>query len=307
MYSSNGKIKIQPNSQMLYTCQSEFKKLDSVFIKTPENAFISEKKLKKEWAVHNYLSKPDLTRAKEEYEEFKNLLVKKVPHISCFPKSESVTIDSIYCRDASIATDHGMIICNMGKQARNMEPQVQKNFFEANNIPILGSIKNPGTLEGGDVAWLGKNTLAVGHTYRTNLSGIKQLKELIAPYKIEVLVAELPHYKGPSDVFHLMSILSPVDKDLAVVYSPLMPISFRNELLHRGFSFVEVPEHEFESMGCNVLAIGPRECVMVAGNTNTENALRKAGCTIYTYGGQEISYKGGGGPTCLTRPIYRMD
>ncbi|NNL02726.1 MAG: hypothetical protein HKP39_10660, partial [Eudoraea sp.] len=133
---------------MQYTCQSEFKKLESVFIKTAEEAFISEEKLKKEWAVHNYLSKPDLARAKEEYEGFKNLLVRNVPHISCFPKSESVTIDSIYCRDASIATDHGMIICNMGKQARSMEPNAQKKFFEASNIPVLGTIKTPGTLEG---------------------------------------------------------------------------------------------------------------------------------------------------------------
>ena len=307
MYLLNGKIKTQPNSQMQYTCQSEYKKMERVIIKTAEQAFISEEKLKKEWAAHNYLSKPDLTRAKEEYEEFKNLLVRKVPHISCFPESESVTIDSIYCRDASIATDHGMIICNMGKRARSMEPKAQKEFFQASDIPVLGTIKPPGTLEGGDVAWLNKNTLAAGHTYRTNLSGIEQLKELLAPYHIEVLVAELPHYKGPSDVFHLMSILSPVDKDLAVVYSPLMPISFRNELLERGFSLVEVPEQEFESMGCNVLAIAPRECIMVAGNPLTEYALRKAGCIVYTYKGREISYKGGGGPTCLTRPIYRID
>ena len=292
---------------MQYTCQSEYKKLESVFIKTAEEAFINEEKLKKEWLALNYLSKPDLTGAKEEYKTFKNLLAKEVPHISCFPKSESVAIDSIYCRDASIATDYGMIICNMGKQARALEPNAQMKTFEANNIPILGTIKTPGTLEGGDVAWLDKNTLAVGHTYRTNSSGIRQLKELLAPYNIEVVVAELPHYKGASDVFHLMSILSPVDKNLAVVYSPLMPISFRNELLHRGFSFVEVPEHEFESMGCNVLAIAPRQCIMVAGNPHTENALRAAGCTVFTYKGEEISYKGGGGPTCLTRPIHRMD
>ncbi|MEP0131699.1 MAG: arginine deiminase family protein [Eudoraea sp.] len=292
---------------MQYTCQSEYKKLESVFIKTAEEAFVNEEKLKKEWFALNYLSKPDLTSAKEEYKTFRNLLAKEVPHISCFPKSESVAIDSIYCRDASIATDYGMIICNMGKQSRALEPGTQKKYFEANKLPILGTIKNPGTLEGGDVAWLDKNTLAVGHTYRTNSSGIAQLKELLAPYKIEVVVAELPHYKGATDVFHLMSILSPVDKDLAVVYSPLMPISFRNELLHRGFSFIEVPEYEFESMGCNVLAIAPRQCIMVAGNPDTENALRAAGCTVFTYKGQEISYKGGGGPTCLTRPIHRID
>jgi N-dimethylarginine dimethylaminohydrolase len=292
---------------MPYTSQSEYKKLEFVFIKTVEDAFIGEEKLKNEWNTLNYLSKPDLTRAKEEYKAFKNLLAEKVPHISYFPKSDSVTIDSIYCRDASIATDYGMIICNMGKQARALEPAAQKKYFEARNIPVLGTIKNPGTLEGGDVAWLDKNTLAVGHTYRTNSSGIAQLKELLAPHKIEVLVAELPHYKGAADVFHLMSILSPVDKDLAVVYSPLMPISFRNELLQRGFTLVEVPEPEFESMGCNVLAIAPRQCIMVAGNPQTENALKKAGCTVFTYKGQEISYKGGGGPTCLTRPIYRID
>lgn len=292
---------------MQYTCQSEYKKLEFVVIKTVEEAFIDEEKLTNEWSALNYLSKPDLTRAKEEYKAFKSLIAEKVPHISCFPKSDSVTIDSIYCRDASIATDYGMIICNMGKQARAKEPAAQMKYFEANNIPILGTIKAPGTLEGGDVAWLDKNTLAVGHTYRTNSSGIAQLKELLAPYKIEVLVAELPHYKGTTDVFHLMSILSPVDKDLAVVYSPLMPISFRNDLLHRGFTLVEVPEQEFESMGCNVLATDARQCIMVAGNPLTENALKKAGCTVYTYKGEEISYKGGGGPTCLTRPIYRTD
>jgi N-dimethylarginine dimethylaminohydrolase len=292
---------------MKYSCQSEYKKLESVFIKTVEDAFIGEEKLKNEWTALNYLSKPDLTGANEEYKAFKNLFAEKVPHISYFPKSDSVTIDSIYCRDASIATDYGMIICNMGKPARAMEPAAQMKYFEANNIPVLGTIENPGTLEGGDVAWLDENTLAVGHTYRTNSSGIAQLKELLAPYEVEVLVAELPHYKGPADVFHLMSILSPVDKDLAVVYSPLMPISFRNELLNRGYKLIEVPESEFESMGCNVLAIAPRQCIMVAGNPQTENALKKAGCTVFTYKGQEISYKGGGGPTCLTRPITRIE
>lgn len=125
------------------------------------------------------------------------------------------------------------------------------------------------------------------------------------PHGIEVLVAELPHYKGKSDVFHLMSILSPVDKDLAVVYSPLMPIKFRNELLDRGFELVEVPDEEFESMGCNVLALAPRQCVMVSGNPITQKRLENAGCNVKTYDGFEISVKGGGGPTCLTRPIMR--
>ena len=290
---------------MEYTCHSEYKKLESVFIKTAEDAFIGEEKLKKEWNVLNYSSKPDLTRAMEEYKVFKSLLAKEVPNIIRFPRSETITIDSIYCRDASISTDFGMILCNMGKQSRIPEPMAQRMAFQTNNIEILGTITSPGTLEGGDVAWLNEKTLAVGLTYRTNVEGIRQLKNLLSPKGVEVIVVDLPHYKGVEDVFHLMSIFSPVDKNLAVVYSPLMPIRFRNLLLEMGYELVEVPEKEFESMGCNVLAIEPRKCIMVEGNPITQKALEKAGCQVYTYKGLEISIKGGGGPTCLTRPLKR--
>ena len=193
----------------------------------------------------------------------------------------------------------------MGKPARINEPAAERRAFEKQNIKILGQIQSPGTVEGGDVAWLDEKTLAVGHTYRTNEEGIKQLKRLLNPLGVTVVTVPLPHYKGPSDVFHLMSILSPVDHDLAVVYSPLMPIAFRNDLINRGYKFVEVPEEEFESMGCNVLAIAPRKCIMVSGNPKTKLLLERAGCTIFEYQGNEISVKGGGGPTCLTRPILR--
>ena len=194
----------------------------------------------------------------------------------------------------------------MGKQGRIHEPYAQLEAYKMNNINILGEIKFPGTLEGGDVAWLDQNTLAVGHTYRTNEEGISQLKGLLQPKGIEIIVVELPHYKGKSDVFHLMSLLSPVDKNLAVVYSPLMPIKFRNELLERGFQLVEVPEQEFDSMGCNVLAVAPRDCLMVDGNPITRKLLEDAGASVHIYEGNEISVKGGGGPTCLTRPIDRI-
>ena len=214
-------------------------------------------------------------------------------------------MDSIYCRDAAIATNKGMIICNMGKAARANEPQAEKEAFEAIGIPVLGTITAPGTIEGGDVAWLNENTLAVGHTYRTNEEGVAQLKTLLQPLSVDVITVPLPHYKGPSDVFHLMSILSPVDTNLAVVYSPLMPIAFRNLLLQRGYQLVEVPDEEFETMGCNVLALSPRVCLMVEGNPKTKAALEKAGCKVIVYKGEEISVKGGGGPTCLTRPIQR--
>lgn len=291
---------------MKTTYQSEYLKLKTLLIKPAKNAFVSEELLKEQWEELNYLCQPNFEDSLKEYENFEKVFQNNGITINQFPYDDKVTIDSIYSRDAAIATDFGMIICNMGKSGRINEPNVQMQSFVNESIPILGKIEFPGTLEGGDVAWLDEKTLAVGHTYRTNEEGIRQLKYLLEPKGIQIIVAELPHYKGSSDVFHLMSILSPVDKDLAVVYSPLMPIKFRNELIFRNFQLIEVPEKEFESMGCNVLAIAPRECLMVQGNPKTEKALIEAGCKVTTYFGENISVYGGGGPTCLTRPLLRL-
>jgi len=290
---------------MKTTHHSEYLKLSSVFLKRAEDAFISQELLRAQWQELNYLSEPLYNAATREYLDFKQILESNGIETFYFPKDVNVKIDSIYCRDAAIATDFGMIICNMGKNARINEPRSQEKTFIENKVSILGTIEAPGTIEGGDVAWLDENTLAVGHSYRTNEEGISKLKALLEPKGIEIIVAELPHYKGKQDVFHLMSILSPVDKDLAVVYSPLMPIRFRNELIHRGFDLVEVPDAEFESMGCNVLAVAPGRCIMVAGNPITKSRLEDAGCRVTVYKGAEISIKGGGGPTCLTRPMLR--
>jgi len=290
---------------MKETHHSEYLKLASVYIKSAENSFRSEKQLSEQWQELQFLSKPNFEQSLKEYNSFQLYFTNKNIETRFFPVDEKTWIDSIYCRDASIATDFGMIICNMGKKRRVYEPKAQLEAYQQNTLEILGEITFPGTLEGGDVAWLDQNTLAVGHTYRTNEAGIDQLKALLHPRGIEVIVVELPHYKGKEDVFHLMSILSPVDKNLAVVYSPLMPIKFRNELLGRGFQLIEVPEEEFESMGCNVLAVSPRDCLMVDGNPITKKLLEEAGCQVIAYKGNEISVKGGGGPTCLTRPMKR--
>ena len=291
---------------MKVTRHSEYLKLASVYLKSAKNSFLSEEELSEHWETLQYLSKPNFKKSLEEYAAFQTFFREKNISTCFFPINKKTKIDSIYCRDASIATDFGIIICNMGKQGRIHEPYAQLEAYKMNNVNILGEIKFPGTLEGGDVAWLDQNTLAVGHTYRTNEEGISQLKGLLQPQGIEIIVVELPHYKGKNDVFHLMSILSPVDKNLAVVYSPLMPIKFRNELLERGFQLIEVPEQEFDSMGCNVLAIAPRDCLMVAGNPITRKLLEDAGASVHIYEGNEISVKGGGGPTCLTRPIDRI-
>lgn len=289
----------------MQTCHSESGKIKTVYVRPANHAFRSDAIIERDWKNLGFLSKPDLSRAIEEYAAFEKQLRHVGAEVKYFPEDPSLSIDAIYCRDAAIATDAGMILCNMGKPARVGEPASEGSTFASSGIPILGKIEAPGTVEGGDVAWLDAHTLAVGLTYRTNQEGINQLTNLLKPLHINVITVHLPHYRGPADVFHLMSILSPVDEKKAVVYSPLMPINFRNELLTRGFQLIEVPEKEFDSMGCNVLALAPSVCLMTTGNPETRKALIAAGCEVLTYQGDEISVKGGGGPTCLTRPLQR--
>lgn len=290
---------------MATTFHSEFLPIATVCLKPADAAFCTDAKLTAEWESLQYLAKPDLEKSRLEYAGFRSLVKQEGVQILELPGDPQLSMDSLYCRDASVATNSGMILGNMGKPARKGEPGSSKRLFEGHQIPVLGRIEAPGTLEGGDVAWLDENTLAVGHSYRTNAEGIRQLKNFLAPMHVEMIVVDLPHHKGPADVFHLMSVLSPVDKDLAVVYSPLLPIGFRNTLLERGFTLVEVPEEEYGSMGCNILAVAPRKCILLKGNPVTEAALIAHGCEVLTYEGREISLKGGGGPTCLTRPLER--
>lgn len=286
------------------TCHSEYGLIDRVILKPAKAAFVNQLKTDEEWGKLNYTSSVNFEASLEEYRKFQSLFEAQGSQVFTLPPSET-SLDSIYCRDTSIATDYGMIFCTMGKEARLPEPEAIHRFCLENGIPVLGQVTALGTCEGGDMCWLDHKTLAVGHTYRTNYEGIRQLKALLEPKGVEVFTVELPHYKGPSDVFHLMSVISPLDKDLAMVYSPLMPIYFREELLKRGFQLVECPDEEFESMGCNVLALAPRKCLIVSGNPISVARLQAAGCEVIEYVGNEISQKGCGGPTCLTRPLER--
>ena len=199
-----------------------------------------------------------------------------------------------------------MILCRMGKAAREPEPAAQERGFRAAGlkVPMAGRIDSPGRLEGGDVVWIDDSTVIVGRGYRTNAEGIRQLRALLGP-AVDVVEVPLPHWRGESDVMHLMSLISPVDRDLAVVYSPLLPVPFRQWLVDRGFQLIEVPDDEFHTMGTNVLALAPRRAVMLSGNPTTRAALEQAGVEVVEYEGVEISMKGGGGPTCLTRPVVR--
>ena len=289
------------------TAQSEIGTISRVVVKHARDAFRSPQTIAEEWRALNFTSAPDFEEAVRQYDRFAELLSACGAALHFLPPSPGAGMDSIYVRDASIVCDRGVILCSMGKPLRQDEPKSQEATFRAMGCPIAGSIASPGRLEGGDVLWLDRRTLAVGRGYRTNDDGIAQLRTLLADSIDELIVVPLPHWRGPADVFHLMSIVSPVDHDLAVVYSPLMPVSFRERLLDRGLALVEVPDEEFESMGANVLAIAPRRCLMLGGNPTTRSRLERAGAHVTVYEGDDISRKGGGGPTCLTRPLGRLD
>ncbi len=283
---------------------SEYGSIRRVALRRPAEAFGDQERLDREWRGLNYTAVPDFTAAGREHDALAAALRAVGAEIDYLPEDSSLTIDSIYVRDAALVSPKGVILCSMGKAARRGEPAVNGAAFAKIGLPIAGEITGDGRLEGGDLIWLDDRTLAVGHTYRTNTAGIDQLRALVGP-DVDIMVADLPHYRGPADVFHLMSVISPIDRDLALVYSPLMPVRFRSWLVERGIELVEVPEAEFESMGCNVLAIAPRHCVMLTGNPGTKSALEAAGARVVEIDGREISEKGQGGPTCLTRPLIR--
>jgi len=284
---------------------NETGRLTAVLMKHARDAFISQETIDAQWQALNFTAPPDFSRAVDEFDAFSDVITRSGARISFLPREDRLNLDSIYTRDASVISAGGVISCSMGKPQRRGEPAVQEQELLGMSWPIAGRIESPGLLEGGDLIWLDSRTVAVGQGLRTNAEGIRQLKALLGESIDELHVVPLPDWRGPQDVMHLMSLVSPVDVDLAVVYTKLLPPAFGRLLQERGYRLVDVPEEEFESMGTNVLALAPRVCVMVKGNPRTRAALERSGAVVHEYDGGEISLKGGGGPTCLTRPLAR--
>lgn len=285
---------------------SEYGRLAAVLVKHVRDAFISEAVIASQWKPLNFSAPPDFPRALDEYDRFLEIVAGTGCEVLSLPADDGGTLDSIYTRDAAVISAGGVVLASMGKQSRAGEPLAQGDELRRRGWTIAGSIAAPGHLEGGDLIWLDHRTLAVGQGARTNAPGIRQLRMLLNGSVDDLIVVPLPDCPGQHDVMHLMSLISPVDRDLAVVYSRLLPEAFRQTLLNRGYRLVDVPDEEYETMGTNVLALGPSECVMLNGNPRTRAALEKAGAVVHVYDGQEISLKGGGGPTCLTRPLARI-
>ncbi len=283
-----------------YGSQSMITPLRKVLVKRPDEAFAVD-----DPEAWHYTGRPDLAIAQQEHDGLVALLRKSGAEVVYHDESQPEHADAIFTFDPALVTDSGAIMLSMGKEKRRGEEEVMARCFKSLGIPILYTLHGEARAEGGDLLWLDHETLAVGLGFRTNPKGLRQLREALTPIDVTVISVDLPYYTGPEACLHLLSLISIVDWATAVVYPPLLPVPFWQELQKRNFRLIEVPEEEFLTMGTNVLALAPGKCLMLEGNPITQQLLEEVGCEVVTYKGNEISHKAEGGPTCLTRPILR--
>lgn len=250
---------------------------------------------------HGFLHPVDLAVAEREHDAFVDLLASLGPTVHLLD-AEIGDADLVYTYDPLLVSDRGAIPLRPGKRNRQGEPAALEAWTTAAGIPMVGRIEAPGTIEGGDTFWLRPDLFCIGRTLRTNEEGVRQLAALVGG---DVRVFDVPYWKGPAELVHLMSVISPVADDLAVVYLPLLPVGLWRLLGELGIRTVEVPEEEYLTLGPNVLAVRPGVVILAAGNPRTEAALVAAGCEVHTYAATEIGVNGTGGPTCMTRAILR--
>jgi dimethylargininase len=285
-----------------YGAQSMVEKLQRVLVRRPDAAFGGA-----DPARWHYTSQPDLEAARIEHDALTATLrgagCEVLYHEAPLPDHA----DALFTHDPAIVTDAGAVILRMGKAGRRGEEAAMAASFEALGVPVLAALEGAATAEGGDLLWLDHDTLAVGRGYRTNAEGFRQLTAALRLIGVETVEVQLPHGDGPASCLHLMSFLSMLDHDLAVVFPPLVPVPLMELLAERGIALVEVPAEEYPTMGPNVLALAPRRCLAIEGNPVTKGRMEAAGCEVFTYRGRELSLKAEGGPTCLTRPVVRSD
>lgn len=256
------------------------------------------------WRELGYQRPVNFAVARAQYVELRRALEEAGVEVIELDGS-GLALDAVYAHDPSFMTDHGAICLNMGKPARGGEPARHREFYRRLGIPILGEIRPPGTVEAGDMVWLDHKTLLVGRGYRTNRAGIEQLRAVLGEQGVEVLAAPLPHGGGPGCCLHLMSLMSMLDESTVLVDLPWLAAETVELLCERGLRFVKIDAEERDTLACNVLALGKKRLLAIAENERTNERLREAGFQVRTFAASEIGINGGGGPTCLTRPIWR--
>ena len=288
-----------------YGLNSNVSTLKTVLLKNPQAAFKSQKTIDLQWQDLNFIDKPDFKKSVTQYENFIDILNDNNVEILYIPEDEITSLDSIYTHDPIFMTPNGAVIGNMGKTQRKPETIMMKNYLNEIGVPIFGEIINDATLEGGDVIWIDEKTVTAGLTYRTNNKGIDQLRKILSTISIEVISVDLPHWNGPVDVLHLMSLISPLNENLFLIYKKLLPIGLLKLLKKLDIKTISIADEDYDSLGCNVLPLSTTKCLITSGNNKTCKIIEENGIEVIEFQASEICYKGSGGPTCLTRPIYR--
>jgi N-dimethylarginine dimethylaminohydrolase len=257
------------------------------------------------WRDLGFLRSPDFEKAQHQHQELCRKLETTGAEVLDLPPAHELSLDAVYTHDASLPTDFGLIVMHPAKPNRAAEGKWHGSFGQLLGIPMLAKITAPGTTEAGDIVWLDSKTLLIGHGYRTNTAGISQMRTLLAPKGVEVIAAPLPYGAGPSTCLHLMSLISLLDEHTALVDLPWLAVETVELLKARGYRFIEIDYSERQTLACNVLALGEKRLLALEENSKTNAKLHAAAFDVRTFPGFELSLNGGGGPTCLTRPLLR--
>lgn len=279
--------------------------LRRVLVCSPRTAGWDQAERVQLWRQLGFGHAPDVAAAQAQHRGLCRELEVAGAEVLELPSAPDLSLDAVYAHDSSLATDFGLIIMRPGKANRVVEGQHHRAFAKQEGIPILGEITAPGTTEAGDIVWLDSKTLLIGHGYRTNAPGIAQMRELLAPKGVSVVSAPLPHAAGPSRCLHLMSLISLLDEETALVDLPWLAVETVELLKQRGFKLIEIDYSERETLACNVLALGTKRLLAIEENRKTNDSLRESGFEVRTFPGSQICINGSGGPTCLTRPLLR--
>jgi len=279
--------------------------LERVLVCSPRRAGWNQPEHAARWRELGFHHAPNFTVAQQQHEALCRELQTAGSEVLDLPSSPDFSLDAVYTHDASLPTDHGLIVMRPGKPNRVAEGPRHAAFCETLDISILGAITTPATTEAGDIVWLDSKTLLIGHGYRTNAAGIEQMRALLAPKGIDVLSAPLPYGPGPSACLHLMSLISLLDGHTALVDLPWLAVETVELLRSRGFQFIEIDPSERDTLACNVLALGNNRLLAIEENHKTNARLRQSGFDLRTFPACELCINGSGGPTCLTRPLLR--
>ncbi len=251
-----------------------------------------------------FLGEPDFVTSSRQHEELCSALRDANVELHVLPAHPGLTLDAVYTHDSSLVTDQGFVAMRPGKVNRRGEADAHEAFYEASGIPRLGAIQAPGHVEAGDVVWLDSKTLLVGRGFRSNPDGIRQLQELVGS-RVSVRSVPLPYDQGPGSCLHLMSLLSMLDETTLLIDRPWLAVETLEFLEDRGFRLLDMEPSERATLACNVLALGDGRLLAIRENQNTNARLQSAGFDVRTFSGSALCVCGGGGPTCLTRPLWR--